>query len=130
MSNDKYEVEVYLFTQEEPVKYITGWVDIDVNELNGLTTQGDFIKLGDNYIRKADIKQILSHKVEDDPLPPMPPMANSGNEVAPFQELENMSDKQISDKQADDINNALTKAMLKAFGGGSEPTTNIYSRDK
>lgn len=83
MSNDKYEVEVYLFTQEEPVKYITGWVDIDVNELNGLTTQGDFIKLGDNYIRKADIKQILSHKVEDDPLP-MPPMANSGNEVAPF----------------------------------------------
>lgn len=84
MSNDKYEVEVYLFTQEEPVKYITGWVDIDVNELNGLTTQGDFIKLGDNYIRKADIKQILSHKIEKvEPLP-MPPMANSDNEVAPF----------------------------------------------
>lgn len=41
-----------------------------------------------------------------------------------------MSEKEISDKQADDINNALTKAMLKAFGGDSESTTNIYTRDK
>ena len=42
-----------------------------------------------------------------------------------------MSSKDISDKKMDEINNALTKAMIRAFGGGSaENTTNIYSRDK
>lgn len=70
-----YEVELYLKSQEKPIKYETTWFYINENDLND--TRIPFIKIEDNYYRKDDILKILLINVREEP-------AKNGQSTTPF----------------------------------------------
>lgn len=56
-------VQVYLYSQQEPIKYETSWFYIDKNDLNDDRAYA-FIEINDQIVRKSDIKKILTTKEE------------------------------------------------------------------
>ena len=56
-------VQVYLYSQEEPIEFKESWFYLEKNELNDDST-GAFIDINNQFIRKSDIKKILTTKKE------------------------------------------------------------------
>lgn len=66
MAETIYEVDIYLKSQDKPIRYKTSWFYVDEHDLNDMRIP--FIKIDENYYRKDDILKIMvvDKKVEEE----------------------------------------------------------------